>query len=196
LLSFFASEAGPVAGAAIRRYFEDHYTGSQFERLADRDANRITTNDIVAVSMLGVDVPPAVSIWLLGSEGQDAVCWHLTQVPTNVDIWEDPSLVAPDADLWKLWDLLGTACWPSPKAGNGMGPTTISKLLAAKRPRLVPVTDSVIVNVLLSAGHWADFADALSDVDVRSTIESATSSAPEHLSLLRRIDIALWMLNH
>jgi len=86
LLSFFAGDAGPVASTAIRQYFEDHYTGSQFERLADGDANRITANDIVAVSMLGVDVPPAVSVWLLGSDGQDAVGRHLSSVPTNVDI--------------------------------------------------------------------------------------------------------------
>ena len=76
-----------------------------------------------------------------------------------------------------------------------MGPTTISKLLAAKRPRLVPVTDSVVVKTLPSAGHWAAFANALKDRDIRTTVEQATSEAPAHLSLLRRIDVVVWMLN-
>lgn len=73
-----------------------------------------------------------------------------------------------------------------------MGPATTSKLLAAKRPRLVPIVDSVIKSVLPSKAHWAAFADALADQGRRRKIEAATS-APGHLSLLRRIDIAIWM---
>jgi hypothetical protein len=196
LLSYFVGDAGDVAAAQIARYFDESFTGSQFESLADADPNRITANDIVAVSTLGVTVPAGVSVWLLSAAGQDAVSELLRTVPTEVDIWEDPSLVGPTSALWKPWYLLQTACWPAPTAANGMGPTTTSKLLAAKRPRLVPITDSVITTTLPSNGHWADFATALSDDHVRSAIQQATAGAPAHLSLLRRLDIALWMIHH
>lgn len=196
LLGFFAGDAGEVAAAQIERYFGEHYTGSQFEVLTDADPNRITANDIVAVSTLGVTVPAGVAIWLLSEAGRRAVSELLGGVPTDVDIWDGPSLVAPGNNLWKLWYLLRTACWPGTTVGNGMGPTTISKLMAAKRPRLVPITDSVITKVLPSDGHWAAFAAALGTEQVRQPIEQATGGAPSHLSLLRRIDIAIWMLQH
>ncbi len=196
LLGFFTSDDGAAAADSIGRYFDEHYTGSQFELLVDEDPNHITAKDIVAVSMLGVDIPAAVSVWLLSDEGQDEANLHLAEVPAGIDLWEEPSLLAPDGHLQALWDLLASGCWPTHKFNNYMGPTKISKLLAAKRPRLVPVTDSVVIKMLPSPGHWDDFASALGDPTVRSTIERATSKAPAHLSLLRRIDIVIWMLSH
>jgi hypothetical protein len=194
LLEQFTPDKAEKLLAAFAEY-EARFTGSHFERLADTDPNAITANDIVAVSTLSVEIPAGVAVWLL-SEGQQRVSTLLAGVHKDVDLWEDPSLLAPDSDLWQLWGVLMTACWPASKAGNGMGRTKLSKLLSAKRPRLVPVVDSVISTVLPSMTYWADFTEALRDDDVRATIEDATATAPDHLSLLRRIDIAIWMLNH
>jgi hypothetical protein len=75
-----------------------------------------------------------------------------------------------------------------------MGGTITSKLMAAKRPRLIPVRDSVVRQILPSTGQvWADLREALGDEALRTRIEHATSTAPAHVSLLRRLDVALWM---
>ena len=196
LLSFFTGSSAASARRAIRAYFTNDYTGSRFELQADPDPNRITARDIVAVSMLGVNVPAPVSVRLLDCGGSIEISELLSAVPTGTDIWDAADHIGEGSPLWRLWELLDTACWPSKSSANGMGPTTISKLLAAKRPRLVPITDSVVIKVLPSRGHWADFSRALSSVEHREVIQAATSDAPAHVSLLRRIDVVIWMLSH
>jgi len=187
---------------ALRRYFVvdgDVFTGSRFELVADAEhPDTFTAKDLVAVSMLSVEVPARVAYWLLSTEGQLATCPLLAQVPTTVDIWdtEAESLLAEGGPLWILWNLLACASWPQPVSGNGMGPTTISKLLAAKRPRLVPVWDSVVERAVGSIDEmWPGMRDALLDDDLRELIVRATATAPPHVSLLRRIDVVVWSLN-
>jgi hypothetical protein len=185
--------------SALASYFSpagDVFTGSRFELLADfAHPDEFTASDLVAVSMLSVEVPPAVAYWLLSTEGQLATRTLLAAVPTDVDIWDPGAeeLLAKAGPLWDLWDLLDRGAWPHPRPGNGMGPTTISKLLAAKRPRLVPVWDSVIEKVLGPIRpFWGDMRGALLDDELRALILGATAEAPPHVSLLRRIDAAIW----
>jgi hypothetical protein len=79
-----------------------------------------------------------------------------------------------------------------------MGPTTISKLMAAKRPRLVPVWDSVVSRVLHRSpgdAHWAALAWALDDDDLRATLAHLSAAgAPKGTALLRRLDALLWKI--
>lgn len=188
---------------AIAAYFvsegEATFTGSQFEVLADSaHPNEITAADIVAVSTLSVDVPARVSRWILCDEGAAEVSALLSRVPDDVDIWDQraPALLAKDGPLWDLWDLLKTASWPERMPANGMGPTRLSKLLAAKRPRLVPVWDSVVGAVLGPVDtFWDDMRAALADAELRSKVARLTAGAPEHVSLLRRIDAVVWSRN-
>jgi hypothetical protein len=85
-LALFEEDA-KTARKDLKRYMEG-FTGSHFEALADtEEPNRITERDILAVSMLSVDVPAATTIWLLG-EGAARVSALLTKVP-NVPIWSD-----------------------------------------------------------------------------------------------------------
>lgn len=196
LLSFFDGPDASRADEAVRSYFTDGYTGSRFELLADPDPHHITAHDLVAVSMLGVEVPAPVKVWLLEPASQAAVSALLREVPNTLDIWAAAEVIEPAGSLWRLWELLSEASWPEHRQANGMGMTKISKLLAAKRPRLVPVVDSVVANLLPSDNYWADFASALEPESARMLVIEATPSAPPHLSLLRRIDVVLWMLNH
>lgn len=192
----------PAVRAALVSYFAsdcDVFTGSRFELVADHSRpNEFTASDLVAVSMLSVQVPPSVAYWLLSTEGQLTTRPLLAAVPTHVDIWDPDAtaLLAKGGPLWDLWDLLDRATWPHPVPGNGMGPTTISKLLAAKRPRLVPVWDSVVERVLGPIGpFWDDMRSALGDDHLRALILDATADAPPHVSLLRRVDAAIWHRN-
>jgi hypothetical protein len=197
VMAVIEEDGGASARSHVRTYFDARtpFTGSQFELVADwRRPDEITAADIVAVSMLGVSIPADVAVWLLSEAGRLVVSSHLANVPSTVDLWERPELLAPGSDLWRLWDVLRQACWPEPHAANGMGTTKISKLLAAKRPRLVPVFDSVVREALPGVrSHWAGFSAVVADGGRRQSILDATSSAPPHVSLLRRLDVALWM---
>lgn len=197
VLSHFTGANAASAETHIDEYFGSatRFTGSRFELITDRHSpNRFTARDLVAVSMLGVFIPAEVSIWVLGDEGKAQVEALLRPIRDDLDVWEAPHLLDRDEHLWRLWDLLSKACWPKMKQGNGMGKTKVSKLLAAKRPRLVPITDSVVVKALPDVdSHWHAFRELLSDPDRRAIIENATKNAPAHLSLLRRIDVVLWM---
>ena len=67
--------------------------------------------------------------------------------------------------------------------------------MAAKRPRLIPVYDNK-VRTLLNPGDaplWLTLRAQLVTAGTRSAIETACASAPDDVTLLRRIDVALWM---
>jgi hypothetical protein len=150
LQSPFPWLVGNAWGEAIRYLHEymTSYTGRFFERFAERsDEGRFEADDIVAVSCLGVDVPAAVSAWLLLGEGHERSQVLLGQLGSrSVELREFD--LASNAAALDLWQLLGDL----PK----MGPTTVSKLMAAKRPHLVPIYDAYVADALLSpsAGQW------------------------------------------
>lgn len=169
------------------------FTGRYFETFRDLDEpNRITEKDLVALSMLSVEVPAAVAVWILGS-GADAITPLLEQVPADADFWRDDHLLAREGPMWQLWNHLSVGRWPNDVRGNGMGRTTISKLLAAKRPALVPVWDSVVQGVLGDPGadYWSTFRAAF-PADLASAWDAATTAAAERATVLRRVDAAVW----
>ncbi len=179
----------------VRDYwFDEPYTGRYFDRLKDGEhPNRITERDVVAVSMLGVEIPAPVTVWLMSAEGSSEVKSLLSKIPPEADFWTDPHLLDEDREMWRLWRLLETGCWPTARSGNGMGTTKISKLLATKRPRLVPIYDSVIEGQLGPVdNYWAAFRYAL-DEETRFLFAMATLEAPADVSFLRRVDALLWM---
>jgi hypothetical protein len=77
----------------------------------------------------------------------------------------------------------------------GVDWVTAGKLLAAKRPRLIPLLDNKVKNFLQPADglFWVKLHDELSDESRRTAIGEVCRSAPPHVGLLRRIDVALWM---
>ena len=70
---------------------------------------------------------------------------------------------------------------------------TAGKLIAAKRPRLIPILDSRVQNRSPQELFWVTLCDELSDEHRRATIADVCHAAPPHVGLLRRIDVALWM---
>lgn len=185
------------AQTLTQKFWSEPFTGRWFHVLADKDRpHEITAQDVVAVSTLSVTVPPRVAIWLLSDEGRAAVTQLLAAVPDDVDLWDGADLIDEGGDLWRLWRLLERACWPNPIPGNGMGPTTISKLLAAKRPHLVPIFDSVVRSLFPPVqDYWQAFYRATSDPQLRLELSIASApGAPESAGLLRRLDALLWMI--
>lgn len=187
----------------LKSYF-DAWTGSWFERLGDQDhQNQITEKDLLAVTMLGVTVPAGVAIWIL-DKGKSAISAELGAIEDpNLAIWHKDADLSPDGHAWRLWDLLRSGKWSTSKKRNGMGPTTTSKLMAVKRPHLIPIWDSVIGKELFGVDqipndYWNLWQDRLSGErgqNLRDAADDlkAAAGVGEHLSVLRTIDIVTWM---
>ena len=76
---------------------------------------------------------------------------------------------------------------PQPQAG---------KLLARKRPRLVPVTGEIIVATVGPAGQtWRALRYCLQDESLRRAIEAVRLRQARTVGVLRLFDVALWMLH-
>ena len=194
----------PRAANDLGRYFalslagsSPRFTGGRFERLAgggDRPSvrNRVAAEDLLAVTMLSVHVPAAIALELLeGSLGED-VAAHLAQIPTDVDLGSDRAhdLVAPRAPAELMWELL--------KDCDGVGWVTAGKLLARKRPRLIPVYDHVVRCVYGRPRHfwlWLHGLLADEDIGLRASLQDLRMRAgvPEDISDLRILDVAVWM---
>ncbi|MFJ6099306.1 DUF6308 family protein [Williamsia muralis] len=138
---------GDQAAALLRRYFrigdegQPIFTGAMFERFdgggdAPHVVDRFTAADLVAVSMLSVDVPAAAALRIL-DPGQHHVNDVLAALPHDLDLVNATDDHLQRAD--QLWKLIRAA---------GVGPVTTSKLLARKRPRVLPVIDTVVKDVL------------------------------------------------
>ncbi len=170
-------------------YF-DSYTGPFFEEfIARSDPNRFTSEDLGALACLSVELRGEAVVELL-IERADELNELLTApgVPdAGADLRTvDPAAIAGGAPLSVLYERL--------KSIKGISYVRASKLLAAKRPALVPVRDNVVAD-FLGAGEawWAPYRDLVSESDVADKVYDLSQDIPERVSLLRRVDIALWM---
>jgi hypothetical protein len=173
------------------------YTGAYFETFGRRwddpgCLNVITAEDLLAVSMLSVDVPARASIDLLGSAGKHAT-ELLAEIPPDIDLVDaGDNLIGPDSAASELWAAL--------RKYKGVGRTKTSKIIARKRPRLVPIFDSVVAHELRldgSVGHWAGMRDALR-ADGRALHERAirlqeSVGIDSIVAPIRVLDVVTWM---
>jgi hypothetical protein len=178
--------------ANLERYFLGvgglPFDGRHFERFsAMGDPNRFVATDVLAVEALSVGVPPDSAARLISTEAEDFNLL-LRHIPTNGEMWEVPSYVladnGPAAKLHaRLQDL------------DGVGWVTAGKLLAAKRPRLIPILDDLVKKVLEPPRNrfWSTMREQLSDERRRDKINRVVSIPLGDVTLLRRIDVALWM---
>lgn len=197
--SLSTADDGP-AGEQLRRYYfgaegAGRYDGSLFDtwdpsgnREADR--NTFTSDDFTALTFLSIK-PEARSLTGLLVDHRDQIQELLTAIPTDID------LAAVDID-----DLLGG---PANELYELMRPftgtTTRTKLLARKRPRLFPIRDSVVVEVMGIGNDWWAPLHALLNVegDDGLTLHARLAALQESLALpgqvspLRVLDVVAWM---
>ncbi|MET7132644.1 DUF6308 family protein [Cellulosimicrobium sp. MI9406] len=191
----------PLRGEAVkhlRRYFgpvgaTTGWAGSRFERLAgggDRPetADRFTADDLVAVSLLSVNVPPHGAIDLLETRA-DEFAQLLAEIPHDVEL-VDLESIPDDWAPGRLWEAL--------RGIQGIGWVTAGKLLARKRPRLVPVYDTVVrAAVQPTASFWEALRAELR-ADDRALHRHLLSLRDEagigdDISALRVFDVVVWM---
>ncbi len=198
LLRYVDERDTDAAAALLRAYFsaEQPFTGSRFDPFGgggDRvDKNRITSSDLVAVSMLGVDVPPRATMALIENESLAArVATELARFDPGLRFATvEPSVLATGGDASALWTLVHTSA-------PGMGRTKTSKLLARKRPHLFPVWDSVIHEATGqgTGTYWtwlrARFDDPSLPVWLRAV--AADVGHLDDISDIRLFDVIVWM---
>jgi hypothetical protein len=186
LEDYLAHDPGQPGGVA--------YTGSLFDtwdRGGDRPevADHFTNSDVVAVGFLSVRVRPRAAIQLLQTDA-DEINPLLAQIPVDVDLAHTSAeLVGAGQPADQLWNKL--------RHLDHVGPTIAGKLLARKRPRLIPVYDS-LVKALVGAppNFWESLRVALQD-DGGALTERlhriGTDAGVPDLSILRVFDIVAWM---
>ncbi|MEU6386474.1 DUF6308 family protein [Streptomyces bauhiniae] len=184
---------------SLRKYFglegEAACTGARFEHLGgEQVADAVTAEDLVAVQMLSVTVPAKAALKLLEGERGRQLSELLRRIPADADMADvDAAELDTDSAADQAWKLLRTV--------DGIGWVIAGKLLARKRPRLVPVYDNVVKCLLGRPSHfWLPLRTALraDDKALHHTLLDLRKRAgvPETVSALRVCDIVLWMAHH
>ncbi|MBR7743127.1 hypothetical protein KC207_07470 [Phycicoccus sp. BSK3Z-2] len=171
-------------------------TGSRFDTFDPSgsraaNANTFTSDDLVAVTLLSVSVPPRAALEILGPRRAELETL-LEELGPDRDFVDEKSVdeVAFGA-AWRVNSRL--------RDWSGVGPTTASKLLARKRPRLFPIFDSVVNEYALNGSGilWQPLHAALTAEDrklhmrlVRVREAAGLSNA---VSPLRVLDVLTWM---
>ena len=193
---------------ALRRYFGPltgtggGFTGGRFDAFDPSgtrasSGNTFTSDDVVAVSLLSVEVPPRAS-WTLLVERRCEFEVMLEELGPDRE-FADLASVDREAfgPAWRLWIELDRL--------PGLGPTKVSKLMARKRPKLIPIFDSVVDRAVYGGTgvQWRPLHLALRSpmpgtTPTRSLVEwlghlrELAGLGPE-VSNLRVFDILGWM---
>ncbi|MFJ9434324.1 DUF6308 family protein [Streptomyces sp. NPDC101490] len=181
------------------------YSGAHFERLGgggdtEHGANRFDSADLVAVTMLSVSVAPHGAMTLLTDpEGH----WSrlLSRIPRDARL-EDPgsdALMEKGGPAWELWERLASGTYPGKP--DGSGPVVAGKLLARKRPHLVPIYDIRVKQLFrrpkVDHSFWAALAAALradgGALHARLVRLRDEAGIGEDIGVLRVFDVIAWM---
>ncbi len=167
------------------------FIGELFTSLGDTPANSFEADDLLAVHLMGMRFSVSATEALLGCEAERKdVSACLAKIPVDRDIWEDEANLSDDSPASELWELLVGKAYP------GIGWVTAGKLLARKRPQLIPVIDNVITKrVGLPDNHyWLLFQGYLRSNEHRDKVDSLRpDGVPASLPTLRLLDTAIWM---
>lgn len=187
----FLDDAAP---ALLDKYYRSpSFTGARFEslggggdRLEAKDA--FVADDIVAVGLLSVSIPPEASLRLLEDDAA-ALSELLVKIPVGVSLTEPGArqLIDSGSPADVLWHRLIKI--------DGIAWVTAHKLLARKRPHLLPVYDRVVKVALqpTQSTFWLPLWETLQDDAVRRRLEDLRHGLGLDISLLRVLDVAVWM---
>lgn len=144
--------------ALLREYYQpapEHrggvaHTGCLFDTWAGGGAaagvaDRFTADDLIALSLLGVTVPGRTAILLLDRQAAEYSAL-LAAIGPDRDLADVPDgEISPNWPAWRAHDLLRTL--------DGLDWVGAAKLLARKRPRLIPGYDRA-VRAVLGGEHY------------------------------------------
>lgn len=205
LPAILKSENKNLAIDHLATYFaEAAYSGSFFEALGgggDRleVANVVTEADLLSLATLSVPVGGHAARELLTVPLAARTSELLEQIPASLSIAtpEGRAALHEGKPAWDLWKLIRTVGQSAP-LGNAFGPVRTSKLLARKRPHLIPIYDAVVAKqfgLSGSADQWTIWSELFVDSDFVAHLGAIQSAVAEasHISLLRVLDVVVWM---
>ncbi len=187
------------AVALLRRYYGSTYldsgcyTGAYFDSWAPQnrqtDADRFTADDLVAITFLSVDVNARAARELLVTRAA-RLSELLEAVGPDRDLVDETHELTPDAPLYMLEMEL--------RSVPDIRLTKATKLMARKRPHLVPIYDTVVTRVLNTVKvHRDPIREALradgGALHSRLLTMRAAAALPDEISALRVLDVVTWM---
>ena len=176
----------PGLDLAVAAYYgEPGFAGVTFTDLGHNPPCEIIPDDLLAVALLDIAWHPQAVRTLLGSHRQQ-FGEMLAALPRETDLWDASDEALRHID--RLWDAL-TAVY-------GIGTASASKLLARKRPRLCPISDSVAIRAVeVRVRTWDLLRYLLQDPAARADVEALRPAAAAGASTLRILDVAVWALH-
>ena len=182
----------------LANYFSS-YRGRYFEVFSNRAANdRFDPWNVLAVTALSV-TPPAPAIDMLLTDPSGEFTRLLRKANTELNkagtLRDRCSIALNSTAFGQLYTAL--------KGLDGVGYVTTSKLMASRFPDVIPVRDSRVERLIgPDSSRWAPMHSALLEIEQRGPDIEAVDSPlgfdeefrPAAMpSLLRRLDVALWM---
>lgn len=189
----------------LRSYFEPDlpparmpvYSRSRFDFLAGggdspETVDRVTADDLVAVSLLTRGVPGDVALDLLEGGLGRHIAWSLQRIPADLGI-DEPAAVE-HVESTSFAGMAQEMLEELP----GMDAAIASALLARKRPQLLPACDRVVRCAYGRPGTPADwlsrkFEDEAGRLGERLLAARDEAGAPRTVPALRILDVIVWM---
>lgn len=192
------------ASGDLTAYFDEkggkRFTGRRFDAFAnggDHPAVRdtITPEDLLAVQALSAVIPAETMFELLGGDLGRRIGALLARVPVDLELGtrDARKQVGSSSAITEAWTLL--------RDQPDVGFVRAGKLIARKRPHLVPVYDRVIRCLYGRPQQvWLRLHDRLAGdgAELRGELAALRTRAelPPRLSLLRVLDVVLWTRHH
>jgi hypothetical protein len=198
--SWLSGEHRQCAVWLVSDYYA-RFRGARFDALAGGGpVDTITRGDLDAARALSIGFPQAFVHDVLHGDAGERIKGMLSHIPSDIAL-EDLSypqfeeLLGPESFAWKVWDdlaaTLGEAGARAPLVGA-------SKLLAAKRPLLVPLEDSYVRRALGSRRRdiWETIFRTVKDAQVRDDLmwvrRELHVSENNIITVHRLLDVIAW----
>lgn len=196
-------------------HYLNNFTGRDYDPIFAAEnstsPNNFTAQSLQAIRCLSVDTTPGFQNWLLSAAGQAQTSALLAQIPnTDLGLMSLPQFntnlgssgASPASQLWNL--LLSQLRRFNQPVRMGRQ-VTASKLLAGKRPNLVPITDSFVRTELGMSWNtsWSCYWQIMQDPRIPPLCSALRTALvangpyplgvnPAALSDIRILDLAVW----
>ncbi|TQF69118.1 hypothetical protein FK531_10125 [Rhodococcus spelaei] len=155
----------------------------------EADADTFTADDLVAVTLLSVQVP-AQGAWIMLGDKHAELDRLLVEVGPDRELVDEPEPMTPESPARRLETAL--------REVHGIGRTIASKLIARKRPRLYPIYDDVVGRQLgTKVAHLEPVRLSLRhrDGELHRRLVDLRQRAdlPESVPAVRVLDVLAWM---
>ena len=188
------------AAGLVRTYGAGGYTGAAFDTYGHNDPAAITADDLVAVSMLSIQIREQSTSALRPSSIlnldslSSLIAEMLAGLPADRELH---TLTEPEFERWLGPESPGDQLYWLLRNEASVPRVAVYKLLARKRLSLMPIRDTVVEKALRQKADpwWRPWWQTLSgDPDLVAHLGVIRqASGALHLSLLRVADIVVWM---